>query len=98
MRKPLARRRESARLQKAHIARLGIDDIFGKIDINTAKFVNELSEILRINRYIMGQLDAQEAVHRANQARAASEARISPSEVREEPSVDTRVFEGSEIA
>ncbi len=27
-----------------------------------------------------------------------SEARISPSEVREEPSVDTRVFEGSEIA
>ena len=57
--------------RKPHIARLGIDDIFGKIDINAAKFVNELSEILRINRCIMGQLDAQEAVHRANQARAA---------------------------
>ncbi len=42
--------------RKPHIARLGIDDIFGKIDINAAKFVNELSEILRINRCIMGQL------------------------------------------
>ena len=49
--------------RKFHIARLGIDDIFGKIDIDAAKLVNELGEALRINRRIMGQLDAEQIVH-----------------------------------